>query len=67
MTTRVSVTHHDAESGVSLLAQVFQVDPYGQVIDTPVRSNAIAPGVTATVHLKPGNVLVVREMGESQG
>lgn len=66
MTTRVSVTHHDAETGVPLSAQVFQVDPFGEVIDTPVRSSSIAPGVTATVHLKPNNVLVVREMGEPQ-
>lgn len=66
MTIRVSVTHHDADADSSLVAQVFQVDPYGEVIDTPVRSSCIAPGVTATVHLKAGNVLVVREMGEPQ-
>lgn len=66
MTIRVSVTHHDADSAHDLVAQVFQVDPSGGVIDTPLRSSCIAPGVTATVHLKAGHVLVVREMGETQ-
>ena len=63
MTIRVSVTHHDADSEHALVAQVFQIDPYGEAIDTPVRSTDIAPGVTATVHLHAGNVLVVRELG----
>lgn len=61
MTIRISVTHHDAEAPTPLLAEVFQVDPYGEVLDTPVRATTVAPGVTATVHLRAGNVLVVRE------
>ncbi len=61
MTIRVSVTHHDAEAAAPLLVEVFQVDPYGEVLDTPVRTTHVAPGVTATVHLHAGNVLVVRE------
>jgi hypothetical protein len=61
MTIRVSVTHHDADAEAHLLAEVFQVDPYGAVIETPVRSTRVAPGVTATVHLHERNVLVVRE------
>lgn len=67
MTIRVSVTHHEPENAAPLVAEVFQIDPCGTVIDTPVRSTDIAPGVTATVHLHAGNVLVVREAGVFHG
>lgn len=61
MTIRVSVTHHEPESGRPLVAEVFTVDVCGQLLDTPKRTQRIAPGITATVHLHAGNVLVVRE------
>lgn len=61
MTIRVSVTHHEPDSDRHLLAEIYNVDVCGQVIDTPARVQRIAPGITATVHLHGGNVLVVRE------
>lgn len=61
MTIRVSVTHHEPENPRHLLAEVFNVDVCGHVLDTPVRVQRIDPGITATVHLHAGNVLVVRE------
>lgn len=61
MTIRVSVTHHEPDSAAALVAEVFHVGPGGEVSSAPVRSTDIAPGVTATMHLHLGNVLVVRE------
>lgn len=65
MTIRVSVTHHEPDSPHALLAEVFLVDPYGQVSDSPVRTYPVGPGMTASVHLHAGNVLVVREAAEA--
>lgn len=61
MTICVSVTHHAPDSDRELLAEVFTVDPYGQVSNAPVRTHTVASGMTATVHLHAGNVLVVRD------
>lgn len=61
MTIRVSVTHHDDEAEHAMLVQVFRVEADGTVCETPVRSQALSPGVTATVHLQTGDALVVRE------
>lgn len=61
MTLRVSVAHHEPDSPHALLADVYHVDPYGQVSEHPIRRQRVEPGVTATLHLHAGNVLVVRE------
>lgn len=63
MTIRLSVTHHEPDSPGALVAEVFRVGPGGEVSSAPVRSADIAPGMTATVHLRLGDVLVVREAG----
>lgn len=67
MTIRVSVTHHEPEADAALVAEVFHVGPGGDVSETPLRSSHVAPGATAVVHLHPGNVLVVRELGATSG
>lgn len=65
MITRVSVTHHDEAAEGALLADVYHVDPYGQVSDQPLRRMRIEPGVTDLIHLARGHVLVVREEPEA--
>ncbi|MCB1909971.1 MAG: hypothetical protein KDH15_21630 [Rhodocyclaceae bacterium] len=64
MTIRVSVTHHEADAERALLADIYHVDPYGQVCDQPLRRMRIEPGVTDIIHLARGHVLVVREEPE---
>lgn len=54
---RVTVTAHDAP----MVADVIYVDPAGNADTTPLRTVALAAGVPTGVHLRPGNVLVVRE------
>lgn len=62
MTIRVSVAHREAYPARPIVAQVFDVDARGQLIgDGPVRTQVVPPGVSATVHLHPGNMLLVRE------
>ncbi|MDT3668986.1 MAG: hypothetical protein ROZ37_01485 [Aromatoleum sp.] len=60
MTVRVSITHHDAEPP-ALVAEEFYIGPGGEVSDAPVRATEVPAGATATVHLRSGNVLVLRE------
>lgn len=65
MTITVTVTHHEPESAAQLRADVYHVDLYGQVSETPVRMHEISPGGSAIVHLHRNNVLVVRELPQS--
>lgn len=65
MTITVTVTHHDPEPAAQLRADVYHVDLYGQVSETPVRMHEISPGGSAIVHLHRNNVLVVRELPQS--
>ena len=65
MTITVTVTHHEPESAAQLRADVYHVDLYGQVSETPVRMHEISPGGSALVHLHRNNVLVVRELPQS--
>lgn len=61
MSVRISITHHEPGTDRALAADVYHVDPYGQISDRPIRRNRIAPGVTEVLHLQRGNVLVLRE------
>ena len=65
MTITVTVTHHEPESAAQLRADVYHVDLYGPVSETPVRMHEISPGGSAIVHLHRNNVLVVRELPQS--
>lgn len=65
MTITVTVTHHDHEPAPQLRADVYHVDLYGQVSETPVRMHEISPGGSALVHLHRNNVLVVRELPQA--
>lgn len=65
MTITVTVTHHDHDPAPQLRADVYHVDLYGQVSETPVRMHEISPGGSALVHLHRNNVLVVRELPQA--
>lgn len=66
MTICVTVTHHEQESAPQLRADVYHVDRYGQVSDQPARMHEISPGGSALVHLHRNNVLVVRELPQTE-
>ncbi len=65
MTITLTVTHHEAESTAQVRADVYSVSRYGQVSEMPVRMHEISPGGSALVHLHRNNVLVVRELPQS--
>lgn len=60
--TRVHIAHHEPEGAAPLLAEVFYVDPAGEVDRTPVQRVPISPGVPVILNLRPGCVLTVREV-----
>ena len=60
---RLTVTNHVADD--ELVAEVFYVDPSGEVDGAPLRAQPLAAGVTLCLSLARGQVLVVRRPADA--
>lgn len=66
MTVSIAIVHRD-DSPLTLRADLFTVNRYGQVNEIPRQTHEIAPGVSAMIHFALNDVLVVRELPRSDG